>query len=601
MKKVVTTLTIGLFVVGFSSVAFGQNLVTNGDLESWTVGIPDNWNHVENITQESTNIHGGTYSAAHQSASDTKDFGHDITGIVGGHDYTLSYWFLDNDDHARTRLWSKWKDDSGGTVGSTISTDYSTDNAEWQHYNNTITAPTGATQFYLEVRVYKEANGDYGGHVYYDDFSLVDEGGGVPDPEPTNHVTNFAATAVGYSRIDLSWTDATGGTLPDDYLIKASSIGYDDITSPSDGTPEADDTDLSDGSGTVNVNYGVESYSWMGLSELTTYHFKIYPYTNSGDDIDYKTDGTVPQVSATTEAAPKLPKVFINEIRANDAGTDTAEFIELIGPAGTNITGFKIIHYNGDDGQDGGLWNHTIGTFTIQDDGVTDNQGNNLGFYVLGCGGFSGTNIDETRGGAIQNGPDGIILYDASDNILDAVAWEGAGDMTDDDPGTVTTSGFTTSNNYLHVTLNDDNGDNSLQAPNNVISDDGGGWYLAEATIGSTNSSQTGGDISLPVNFIDVANISDDFQLYPCYPNPFNPTTNIGFSIPENCHVVVKIYDIKGNLIITLIDSELQRDKYNVIWNGMNFRNRLVASGVYLCQITTDKGFNNTQKMIFLR
>ncbi len=69
-------------------------------------------------------------------------------------------------------------------------------------------------------------------------------------------------------------------------------------------------------------------------------------------------------------------KVYINEIRANSASTDSTEFIELIGPAETNITGFKIIHYNGDADSDKDLWTHTIGTFTIPNDGVTDSGGN---------------------------------------------------------------------------------------------------------------------------------------------------------------------------------------------------------------------------------
>lgn len=60
--------------------------------------------------------------------------------------------------------------------------------------------------------------------------------------------------------------------------------------------------------------------------------------------------------------------VYFNEIRSDDAGTDDAQFVELIGPAGTDITGLIIKHYNGDAGGDGGLWTHTIGSFTIPND-----------------------------------------------------------------------------------------------------------------------------------------------------------------------------------------------------------------------------------------
>ena len=55
--------------------------------------------------------------------------------------------------------------------------------------------------------------------------------GSVALPEPTNHVTNFAGVpgTPPYYNIDLTWIDATGGTAPDGYLIKGSSIDYSDI------------------------------------------------------------------------------------------------------------------------------------------------------------------------------------------------------------------------------------------------------------------------------------------------------------------------------------------------------------------------------------
>jgi hypothetical protein len=193
-------------------------------------------------------------------------------------------------------------------------------------------------------------------------------------------------------------------------------------------------------------------------------------------------------------------KLYFNEIRANDSGTDDGEFIELIGPAGTDLAGFQIIHYNGSDASDGGIWTHTIGAFTIPDDGIIDNDGTALGFYVLGA--TSVTNVDESdnwTNDRLQNGPDGLVLYDNLGNILDAFAWEGAGDMAIDDPGTLTTEGSTSADNYLHVALDDDAGDNSLQAPNDVLGDSGSGWTLAVATPGALNGNQISGDISLPV------------------------------------------------------------------------------------------------------
>jgi hypothetical protein len=92
--------------------------------------------------------------------------------------------------------------------------------------------------------------------------------------------------------ITLNWTDATGGQLPTKYLVLASTG---DITVPVDGTPVAD------GELAKNVAYGVQTVTFSGLQGGVAYHFAIFPYTNSGSNINYKTDGTYPTTIGTTE------------------------------------------------------------------------------------------------------------------------------------------------------------------------------------------------------------------------------------------------------------------------------------------------------------
>ena len=124
--------------------------------------------------------------------------------------------------------------------------------------------------------------------------------GAAPDPEPTNHATVFECTTgtPASSSIDLTWTDAVGAQLPSAYLIRWSTIGYSDIATPADGTP------VSNGGDALNVNFGTESAQITGLNSETTYFFKIFPYTNAGADIDYKTDGSIPETNCTTGEAP---------------------------------------------------------------------------------------------------------------------------------------------------------------------------------------------------------------------------------------------------------------------------------------------------------
>jgi len=119
--------------------------------------------------------------------------------------------------------------------------------------------------------------------------------GGIKD-EPSNHPVGFLAEAgnPASSAILLEWTDAVGDVLPDGYLIKGSSVGLEAIVAPVDGVEELD------GGLVKNRIYGTENYTFCDLNSITTYYFKIYPYTNSGAEIDYKTDGTIENSSFTT-------------------------------------------------------------------------------------------------------------------------------------------------------------------------------------------------------------------------------------------------------------------------------------------------------------
>lgn len=117
-------------------------------------------------------------------------------------------------------------------------------------------------------------------------------------PEPSAHASNFTALNISSSTLDISWTDATGAVLPAGYIVKANYAGF-AIEAPIDGQPE------SDGIFTKNVSYGDQIVTFDNLSPTTQYDFVIYPYTNSSINIDYKTDGVIPQTNATTTSVPE--------------------------------------------------------------------------------------------------------------------------------------------------------------------------------------------------------------------------------------------------------------------------------------------------------
>jgi len=83
-------------------------------------------------------------------------------------------------------------------------------------------------------------------------------------------------------------------------------------------------------------------------------------------------------------------------------------------------------------------------------------------------------------------------------------------------------------------------------------------------------------------------NIPKNYKLENAYPNPFNPTTNIRFSIPKNGKVRLEVYDIRGKLVNSLIDSEyMNAGTFESKWDGRNNVGKSVASGVYIARITT--------------
>ncbi len=297
IKSFLLSFIAAAFFICLGSTAQSQNLVVNGDLESWTAGAPDGWGIIENITQETTTVHGGTSSARHTSTTSTKKFQQELSGIVAGQEYTISYWYYDNDPAARTRIWSFWL--SGSTtlpdnLEELRPTVYSTDNPSWQNFSVVLTAPAAADGFRFEVRGYQE-NSTSGGSIFYDDFTF--SGDITIIPEPTNYPTAFTATAAGLG-INLTWTDAVGAQLPSGYIIMAGINAA--LPVPADGTPVPNDIDLSDGSGALNVAYGMEEAAFGGLESSTNYYFTIYPYTNGGANIDYKNSGTAPAANTTT-------------------------------------------------------------------------------------------------------------------------------------------------------------------------------------------------------------------------------------------------------------------------------------------------------------
>lgn len=171
-----------------------------------------------------------------------------------------------------------------------------------------------ASRFKLDAADYQYGGYSSGGGGFWDGTTFVSGVLAVQTPEPSNHASGFTAsqTPPTTTTITLNWTDSTPAA--EAYLIKGSSVGYGSITAPVDGTAE------SDGTLVKNVLAGVQTHTFTGLTPSTTYYFKIWPYNGTGSNINYKTDGNVPEASVQTQAPTVNTYTWIG---ANNASWDT--------------------------------------------------------------------------------------------------------------------------------------------------------------------------------------------------------------------------------------------------------------------------------------
>jgi len=84
------------------------------------------------------------------------------------------------------------------------------------------------------------------------------------------------------------------------------------------------------------------------------------------------------------------------------------------------------------------------------------------------------------------------------------------------------------------------------------------------------------------------------------YPNPFNPETTIRYSLKESVPVVIEIYNVKGQLVKTLVNEAKAAGNHSVVWNGRDNQNRPVSSGIFFYKMHAGK-YSNTKKMILMK
>ena len=127
----------------------------------------------------------------------------------------------------------------------------------------------------------------------------------------------------------------------------------------------------------------------------------------------------------------------------------------------------------------------------------------------------------------------------------------------------------------------------------------------AEAVIRISSNDLNQPLVEIPVTIVMLENLitnvgeneltPENFVLEQNYPNPFNPSTTIRYSIKENTLVTLKVYDILGNEVVTLVNEVKPAGKYEISFDASS-----ISSGIYFYKLNAG-GFTNTKKMILLK
>ena len=91
-----------------------------------------------------------------------------------------------------------------------------------------------------------------------------------------------------------------------------------------------------------------------------------------------------------------------------------------------------------------------------------------------------------------------------------------------------------------------------------------------------------------------------DLALLQNTPNPFNPSTAIGYLLPSKGHATLAVYDIAGRRVATLVDEMKLAGRHSVIWDAKNEAGERVASGVYFARLECD-GAGDSRRLVVLK
>ncbi|WP_054852539.1 T9SS type A sorting domain-containing protein [Olleya sp. ITB9] len=532
MKKLYFLLT--LFI---TTLSFGQELLVNGDFESWTdTTTPENYELIQSVEQEATEVHTGTYAVKHTGG--TSKLSQTVTGVTAGTSYTISLWYKIDagfGDGTDARIWSYWK---AGSSNITANADelrgpnnayFDANGNAWTEYTVTLTAPATADTFYFEVRTYGSAV------VYWDDFSFFQEATAVPTLGVTapNNGDNVAGPDVNVDLSVQNFMVANGtGDGHIQYTVDGGSVvmKYDTDPIMLTGLTTGEHTinlELVDNSNTplatpvtASTTFNVyevqslpftESFNYtatetLGSQTAWTNYFSgddvlieasslTYPsLTNAGNSISFDGSGADPVVDFTPTTSGSVYASFMLNITALDAAATDGYFAVLRTDSGS---------------YESRLWISPTGAST----------------YKIGIS--NGAALTQISATDLNVGDTNFIVfnYDIDNNIVNA--WVNPTPGGAEPVADLSEASTSTANTFSQFLIRQDS---ATETPFMIMDE------LKIAT--------TWNDATLSTKTFEVV---DNFNIYP---NPTN-TGSVTITTKNNTTIAVTVFDVLGKQVLS--------------------------------------------------
>ena len=94
---------------------------------------------------------------------------------------------------------------------------------------------------------------------------------------------------------------------------------------------------------------------------------------------------------------------------------------------------------------------------------------------------------------------------------------------------------------------------------------------------------------------LGLADLPLEVSLSPAYPNPFNPSTSLAYTVPVDGNITLSVYDVNGRLVESLVDSYQTAGNYSTVWNAAS-----ISSGVYFVRLSASSEIL-TQKVMLIK